>query len=69
VLYDLEDKVIQLFEISEAVYQSTRPEPQMFGIFIKTAVRSSKCFISATASRQRKNKKIVLQWWVSGASE
>jgi hypothetical protein len=65
----LKTMVIQPFEISEAVYQSTRPEPQMFAIFIKTAVRSSKYFTSATASRQRKNRKVVLQWWVSGASK
>jgi hypothetical protein len=52
----LKTKAIQSIEISEAVYQSTRPEHQMFGIFIKTAVRSSKYFISATVPRQRKNQ-------------
>jgi hypothetical protein len=56
----LKTKATQSFEISEAVYQSTRPEPRMFGIFIKTAVISSEHFISATVSRQRKKQENIV---------
>jgi len=53
----LKTQAIQSFEISEALYQSKRPEPQMFGINIKTSAIGSEYFISATVSRQRRTLK------------
>jgi hypothetical protein len=53
-------KAIHSFEISEAVYQLTRPEPQMFGIFIKTAVISSEYFISISRQKKKQENSVAM---------